>query len=126
MRNALNALELPYSHSQEFPGRDRDRPRVAEGSIQKKAISVDESPIITFELLLQVLEGSDSDAALYYSERLIAAGCDPMLIAEAVVHASEDVGLADPQALAGVVCHAGAEKIGLPEGRIPSQAIIYV
>ena len=75
------------------------------------------------------LRGSDSDAAVYYSERLISAGCDPLLIARRLIaHASEDVGLADPQAMVQAVSAMYAlEKLGLPEGRLPlTQAIIYV
>lgn len=131
MRNALNALELAaLSTPKNSQGEIVIDLEVAEGSVQKKAISVDES--LYYDLLscfCKSLRGSDSDAALYYSERLIAAGCDPMLIARRlVVHASEDVGLADPQALVQAVSAMYAlEKIGLPEGRIPlSQAIIYV
>ena len=61
--------------------------------------------------------------------RLIDAGCDPMLIARRIViHAAEDVGLADPNALNVAVSAMQAyEKIGLPEGKIPlTEGIIYV
>jgi ATPase related to the helicase subunit of the Holliday junction resolvase len=78
---------------------------------------------------IKSMRGSDPDAALYYSARLINAGCDPMLIARRIMlHAAEDVGLADPNALnvAASACYA-FEKTGLPEGRIPlSEAIIYI
>jgi putative ATPase len=75
------------------------------------------------------LRGSDSNAALYYMQRLIQGGCDPLLIARRlVVHSAEDVGLADPNALV-IATNAllAFEKLGLPEGLIPlSEAIIYV
>ena len=75
------------------------------------------------------LRGSDSDAALYWAERLIQAGCDPLLIARrTLVHSSEDVGMADPMAL--VVANSAVEaykNLGMPEGKIPLyNAIIYV
>lgn len=131
LRNALNALELAaLSTPPDSMGKINIDLEVAEGSIQKKAISVDES--LYYDLLsafCKSLRGSDSDAALYYSERLISAGCDPMLIARRlVVHSSEDVGMADPNALVVAASAMYAlEKIGFPEGRIPlSNAIIYV
>jgi putative ATPase len=75
------------------------------------------------------LRGSSADAALYYMQRLIEGGCDPLLIARrVVVHSAEDVGMADPNALV-VATNAlvAFEKLGLPEGLIPlSEAIIYV
>ena len=75
------------------------------------------------------LRGSDSNAALYYMQRLVKGGCDPLLIARrVVVHSAEDVGLADPNALV-VATNAllAFERLGLPEGLIPlSEAIIYV
>jgi hypothetical protein len=66
---------------------------------------------------------------LYYSQRLIKGGYDPLLIARRlVVHASEDVGLADPQALVVATSALTAyQNLGSPEGLIPlTQAIIYV
>lgn len=131
LRNALNAIELAaLSTPKNAEGKIIIDLDVAEGSIQKKAISVDES--LYYDLLsafCKSLRGSDSDAALYYSERLIAAGCDPMLIARRlIIHSCEDVGMADPNALVVAASAMYAlEKTGLPEGRIPlSSAIIYV
>ena len=75
------------------------------------------------------LRGSDANAALYYMHRLIAGGCDPLLLARRlVVHSSEDVGMADPMALVVATSALTAFKdIGLPEGLIPlSNAVIYV
>jgi putative ATPase len=75
------------------------------------------------------LRGSDSNAALYYMQRLIKGGCDPLLIARRVVaHSSEDVGMADPMAMV-VATNAlvAYQNLGLPEGLLPiSQAIVYV
>ena len=75
------------------------------------------------------LRGSDSNAALYWSSRLINAGIDPLIIARRlIVHSAEDVGMADPNALNIATSALYAfERLGLPEGRIPlSEAIIYV
>lgn len=102
----------------------------AEQSIQKKALSIDENGYYhMLSAFCKSLRGSDSDAALYYSQRLIKAGLDPMIIARRlVVHSAEDVGLADPNALVIATSALTAlQNIGQPEGLIPlSQAIIYV
>jgi putative ATPase len=75
------------------------------------------------------LRGSDPDAALHYLARMIDAGEDPRFIARRlVVHASEDVGMADPTALqAAVAAHQAVSFIGMPEGRIPlAQATVHI
>ena len=75
------------------------------------------------------LRGSDADAALYWSRRMIKAGIDPLIIARRLVaHSSEDVGLANSQALVvSMAALQAVEKMGIPEGLIPlSHAIIYV
>ena len=102
----------------------------AEQSIQRKALGFDESMYYDIiSAFIKSMRGSDSDAAVYWAERLIEAGADPMLVARRIViHAAEDVGMADPHALVVAVSAMTAfEKIGLPEGRIPlTEAIIYV
>ena len=75
------------------------------------------------------MRGSDSNAALYWCERLLAAGCDPMLIARRIViQSAEDVGMADPLALVVATSAMTAlQNVGLPEGKIPlAEAIVYV
>lgn len=75
------------------------------------------------------LRGSDSNAAIYYLAKMIAAGEDPRFIARRlIVCAAEDVGLADPNALnIAVNAYRAVELLGLPEGRIPlAEAVIYV
>ena len=75
------------------------------------------------------LRGSDADAALYWSTRMIKAGIDPLIIARRLIaHSSEDVGLANSQALLISMAALNAIKeMGVPEGLIPlSHAIIYV
>lgn len=67
---------------------------------------------------IKSIRGSDPDAALHYLARMIDAGEDPRFIARRlVVHASEDIGLADPSALqAAVAAHQAVSFIGMPEG----------
>ena len=131
LRTALNALELAVMTTN--PGKDGKitiNLETAQQSIQKKALSIDESTYYDMlSAFCKSLRGSDSDAALYWAERLIQAGCDPLLVARrTLVHSSEDVGMADPMAL--VVANAAVEaykNLGMPEGKIPLyNAIIYV
>lgn len=131
LRVAYNALELAVLTTP--AGEDgviRVTLKDAEQSIQRKALSYDEN--LYYDMLsafCKSLRGSDSDAALYWSQRLIRGGCDPLLIARRLIaHSSEDVGMADPQAMVIAVSALTAIKnIGLPEGLLPlSQAIVYV
>ncbi len=131
LRVAFNALELAcLTTAPDQKGKIVVTLKDAEESIQQKALSYDEN--LYYDILsafCKSLRGSCADAALYYAQRLIEGGCDPLLIARrVVVHSAEDVGMADPNALV-VATNAlvAFEKLGLPEGLIPlSQAIIYV
>src|SRR5690606_19625361 len=75
------------------------------------------------------VRGSDPDAALYWFARMLDGGCDPLYIARRVVRmASEDIGNADPRALA-LALHAWdtQERLGSPEGELTlAQAIVYL
>lgn len=131
LRVAYNALELAVLTTKpDENGKIHVTLKDAEQSIQKKALSYDEN--LYYDMLsafCKSLRGSDAEGALYWSQRLISGGCDPMLIARRlVVHSSEDVGMADPYALTVCVSALTAlQNIGVPEGLIPlSQAIIYV
>ncbi len=131
LRTAYNALELAVLTTEpDGDGVIRVRIADAEQSIQRKALSFDED--LYYDILsafCKSLRGSDSNAALYYSQRLISGGCDPMLVARRlVVHSAEDVGMADPNALVMATSAMYAlEKIGVPEALIPlAQAIVYV
>lgn len=78
---------------------------------------------------IKSIRGSDVDAALHYLARMIEAGEDPRFIARRlVIHASEDIGMADPTALQTAVAAADAVAfIGMPEGRLPlAQATIHL
>lgn len=131
MRTALNALELACmtTHA-DTDGVIRVGRDEAEQSIQQKSLSVTEDMYYDMiSAFIKSMRGSDSSAALYWAERLIEAGCDPMLIARRImIHACEDVGLADPNAIVvAQSCVSAFERIGLPEGRIPlAEGIIYV
>jgi putative ATPase len=131
-RKALNALEIGALTTP--PGATGviqvDLP-AAEQSIQKKAIVYDDEDAHydTISAFIKSMRGSDPDAALYWLAKMIHAGEDPRFIARRIViHAAEDVGLADPMAL--VLANAAfqaAEFIGWPEARIPlAEATIYI
>lgn len=78
---------------------------------------------------IKSIRGSDVDAALHYLARMIEAGEDPRFIARRlVIHASEDIGMADPTALQVAAAAADAVQfIGMPEGRLPlAQATIHL
>lgn len=131
LRSAYNALELAVSTTP--PNKDGviviDN-TVASQCIQQPVISVDENKYYDMlSAFCKSLRGSDSDAALYWSQRLIVAGCDPLLICRRLIaHASEDVGMADSNAaLMAMVAMNAIKNLGMPEGNIPlCHAIIYV
>lgn len=79
--------------------------------------------------LIKSIRGSDPDAALYYLACLLEGGEDPRFICRRLIlSASEDVGLADPQALPmAVACQQAVEFVGMPEGFIPlAQTVVYL
>ena len=131
VRSALGALELAVlTTAAGEDGLIHVDLAVAEESIQKPVMRCDES--LFYDMLsafCKSLRGSDSSAALAWFARLIYAGVDPRIITRRIiVHASEDVGLANPIAMleAQAADHALA-AIGMPEARIPiAQAIIAV
>ncbi|MBQ8426302.1 MAG: replication-associated recombination protein A [Clostridia bacterium] len=131
LRVAFNALELAsLTTTPDQDGKIHVTLKDAEESIQQKALSYDEN--LYYDMLsafCKSLRGSDANGALYYMQRLIKGGCDPLLIARRlVVHSAEDVGMADPNALVVATSALTAlQNLGLPEGLIPlSEAIIYV
>jgi putative ATPase len=130
LRMALNALELAALTTPTVSGQIHITLEIAEDSIQKPVIKVDDS--LYYDMLsafCKSLRGSDSDAALLWCARLLYAGVDPQLIARRLIaHASEDVGLANPQAMVQAVTAAHAlELVGMPEARLClTQAIIFI
>lgn len=131
VRTALNALELAVMTTKFSKDKKIhiDEEIISECLDQKPlSINVDQS----YDLLsafCKSLRGSDVEGALYYSQRLIQSGYDPMIIARRLVaHSSEDIGMADSNALLLATSAMYAlEKMGVPEGLIPlTHAIIYV
>lgn len=131
LRNALNALELAaLTTPPNKEGKIVIDGEVASQSVQKKGISIDESSYYDMlSAFCKSLRGSDADAALYWAFRMIASGIDPKIILRRMyAHASEDVGLADSNALLMVnAAYTAYESMGFPEGKLPmSHAIIYI
>ena len=131
VRAALNALELAVlSTPLDASGDTRVTLEVAEQSIQKRVLRMDESMLYDMlSAFCKSLRGSDSDAALAWFSRMIYAGLDPRIIVRRVIaHASEDVGMANPNAMVQAVSAWQAlEAIGMPEARLSiTQAILSV
>lgn len=131
LRNALNSLELAVMTTPIDKNNGIHIDLVtAQQSTDRKALSMDENMYYDFlSAFCKSLRGCDVEGALYYSQRLIKAGCDPMIIARRLVaHSSEDVGMADSNALLlATSAMYAVEKLGIPEGLIPlTHAIIYV
>ena len=103
-----------------------------ERAVDRAAVRYDRDGDQHYDVIsafIKSIRGSDADAALHYLARMIEAGEDPRFIARRlIVHASEDVGLADPSALQAAVAAAQAvEFVGLPEARINlAQAVIHL
>ena len=103
-----------------------------ERAVDRAAVRYDRDGDQHYDVIsafIKSMRGSDVDAALHYLARMIEAGEDPRFIARRlIVHASEDVGMADPTALGVAVAAAQAvEFVGLPEARINlAQAVIHI
>ena len=129
-RALLNALELAVETTPPVEGTVTVTLGVAEESIQRRAVIYDregDAHFDTISAFIKSIRGSDPDAALYWLARMIYAGEDPrFILRRLVILASEDVGLADPGALADVMsCAQAFDRIGMPEGRFPlSQATL--
>ena len=103
-----------------------------ERAVDRHAVRYDRSGDQHYDVIsafIKSMRGSDPDAALHYLARMIEAGEDPRFIARRIiVHASEDVGMADPSALqAAVAAGRAVEFIGMPEARINlAQAVVHI
>ncbi len=130
-RKALNLLELATADAVE-----EGLPALTAESIrrvaQKKVLLYDKSGEEHFNLISALhksLRESDPDAALYWLGRMLAAGEEPLYLARRMIRfASEDVGLADPNALVQTLAAADAyHRLGSPEGELAlSQACLYL
>jgi putative ATPase len=135
-RRALTALDAAAQVA--LAGHPGDDPPVAisrddvEEAINRATVSYDRAGDQHYDVIsafIKSVRGSDADAAIHYLARMVEAGEDPRFIARRlVILASEDIGLADPQAL--VIAQAAADAvafIGMPEGRIPlAEATVYL
>jgi putative ATPase len=132
-RVALNALEMATFAT--VPGRDGLRVvelSAVEEALQHRALLYDKSGDQHYDLISALhksLRGSDPDAGLYWLGRMLEAGEDPLYIVRRLVRfASEDVGVADPQALVlAVAAQQAVHFIGLPEGNLAlAEAVVYL
>ena len=132
-RALLNALELAVETTDADPsGVARITLAIAEESIQRRAVLYDKEGDYHFDTIsafIKSLRGSDPDAALYWLAKMIYAGEEPRYIfRRMLILASEDVGMADPQAVQVVnACAEAFDRVGLPEGNFPlAQAALYL
>ncbi|MEA4930248.1 MAG: AAA family ATPase [Anaerolineaceae bacterium] len=131
-RSALNALELAVETTPPEQGLVHITLDVAQESIQRRAIlydKTDDQHYDTISAFIKSVRGSDPDAALYWMTKMLLAGEDPrFVLRRLVILASEDIGMADPNAL--LVANAAAqsfEYLGMPEGWYTiAQAVIYL
>jgi putative ATPase len=132
VRKALSALELAVLTTPDDDGAVHLTLAVAEESIQRKAVVYDahgDAHHDTISAFIKSIRGSDPDAALYWLAKMLHAGEDPRFISRRlVISASEDIGLADSNALrVALDAHGAFEFIGMPEGRIPlAHATVYL
>jgi putative ATPase len=132
-RLALNGLEMAVLTTS--PGDDGERwinLQAAIDAVQQKALIYDKDGEEHYNLISALhksLRGSDPDAALYWLARMLEAGEDPIYIARRMVRfASEDIGLADPQALTiAVAAQQAFQLVGRPEGDLAlAEAAVYL
>ena len=129
-RRALSALEVGVLSADESPVKFTRQ--LAEESVQRKAVAYDRDGDTHYDVisaLIKSIRGSDPDAALYWLARMLEGGEDVRFLARRIVIlASEDVGNADPPALALAVAAAHAcELVGLPECQLTlAQAVTYL
>jgi putative ATPase len=129
-RSALNILELAVqtARAEEAPVAERH----VEDAARKRPLVYDKHGDRHYDFasaFIKSMRGSDPDAAVYYLAAMLEAGEDPRFVARRlVIFASEDVGMADPQALLVAVAAAQAlEHVGLPEARLNlAHAAIYL
>lgn len=130
-RKLLNIIDLivssvPEGHPVVFTN------EIVSKELQQNPQAYDKKGEMHYDIIsafIKSIRGSDPDAALYWLARMIAAGEDPKFIARRlVISASEDIGLANPNALLlANAAFEAVEKIGMPEGRIPlAEATIYL
>lgn len=126
-RKLLNIVELVTNSGVKVIDND-----TVTKQLQQNPVAYDKDGELHYDIIsafIKSIRGSDPDAALYWLARMIAAGEDPKFIARRlVISASEDIGLANPNAmLVANACFDTLQKIGWPEGRIPlAMATVYL
>jgi putative ATPase len=129
-RAALNTLELAWATARSEDSALEERH--VEDAARRRPVVYDKTGDAHYDFtsaFIKSIRGSDPDAALYYLACMLEGGEDPRYIARRlIVHASEDVGMADSQALLVAVAAAHAvEHVGLPEARLNlAHATIYL
>ena len=130
-RAALSALEIA-ADSARRDGRERIGEGDARRALQERRPYHDKQGDYHYDAIsafIKSVRGSDPDAAVYWLARMVEAGEDPLFIVRRmVILAAEDVGLADPQALAvAVACQQAVHFIGMPEGFLPmTECALYL
>ncbi len=130
-RKLLNILELVADATQEDESVEITDSLVVD-TLQHNAAAFDKGGELHYDLIsafIKSIRGSSPQAAVYWLARMIEAGEDPLFIARRlIISASEDIGLANPNALLlAQSAFEAVSKIGMPEGRIPlSEATIYL
>ncbi|MEE8174664.1 MAG: replication-associated recombination protein A [Dehalococcoidia bacterium] len=132
-RIALNALEMAaFATEPDEQGRRNIPLATIEDALQHRALLYDKTGEQHYDIISALhksLRGSDPDAALYWLGRMLEAGEDPLYIARRLVRfASEDVGMADPQALViAMAAQQAVHFIGMPEGSLAlAEAAVYL
>jgi putative ATPase len=134
-RRALTALEAAATAAAADASEDQKPVVTAEiiaATVDRALLRYDRDGDEHYDVIsafIKSIRGSDVDASLHYLARMIEAGEDPRFIARRImISAAEDVGMADPQALAIAVAAAeGVQLIGMPEGRILlAEAVVYL
>jgi len=132
-RTALNALEVAVKVTKsDSKGIKHIDLKTTEEALQHRALQYDkkgEEHYNVISAFIKSMRGSNSDGALYWLNRMVEAGDDPLFIARRmVVFASEDIGLADPHALPlAVACMKACGMVGYPECQINlAHACVYL
>lgn len=129
-RKLLNIIEI--LHNAQPEGKLTINNEIVTARLQQNPLAYDKNGELHYDIIsafIKSIRGSDPDAAIYWLARMIAAGEDPKFIARRlVISASEDIGLANPNALLlANACFDTIHKIGWPEGRIPlAETTIYL
>ena len=131
-RVALNGLEAAAALARPLKGRRRITAAHVEEAVQRRNLLYDragEEHYNIISALHKSLRDSDPDASLYWLARMLEAGEDPLYVARRLVRfASEDIGMADPQALTqAVAAQQAAHFVGMPEANLAlAQAVVYL